>query len=49
MNVTAENALVGVIQESFDEGKGIRWLESKLSSLPEFLAIVPEQLRSLRD
>lgn len=36
MNVTSENALVGVIQESFDEGKGIRWLESKLSSLPEF-------------
>ena len=36
MDVTTENALVGVIQESFDEGKGIRWLESKLSSLPEF-------------
>ncbi len=36
MNVTTEDALIKTIQESYEDGKGIKWLERRLSELPEF-------------
>ena len=36
MQVTTDEALIRTIQQSYEDGKGINWLEKKLSELPEF-------------
>lgn len=36
MQASTDEKLVELIQQSFDEGKGIKWLEQRLSELPEF-------------
>lgn len=36
MKVTTDEKLIGSIQESYEDGKGIKWLERRLSELPEF-------------
>lgn len=36
MKLTTDNAVIRLIRQSYEEGKGVRWLESQLANLDEF-------------
>ena len=36
MKLTTDNAVIRLVRQSYEEGKGVRWLESQLANLNEF-------------